>query len=312
MSNLKFPRLLLVLLTALCACNVAQNKDVESITSGSLKIGVDDSYSLMMDSQIYTYTNLNKYAAVLPQYKPEADIIKELLNDSIQAAVIGRELNAEEVAYFKSIQRFPESFLIAHDGIALIVHPENLDSVITMDQLREIFQGRDSLWNQLNTTSSRGEIHVVFDNQKSSNARFLLEKFGISQFPSWCFSQRSNEEVIDYVNKNKNAIGVISMSWISDLEDPTAKKYRSMVRTLGIIDPTNIVKPTLARRPFQAYVFDGTYPLRRDVFYIRSGLRGTLGTGFANHLLGEKGQLIIHKMGMVAAKTPNRTVKIIE
>jgi phosphate transport system substrate-binding protein len=68
----------------------------------------------------------------------------------------------------------------------------------------------------------------------------------------------------------------------------------------------------MPRRPFQAYVFDGSYPLLREVFYIRTGLRGTLGTGFANHLIGEKGQLIIHKMGMVAAKTPNRTVKIVE
>lgn len=300
-----------MLLLFLAACNVSQDKKKETFTSGKLKLGVDDSYSLMMDSQVYTYTSLNKYAEIETIFKPEADIISDLLNDSIQSAVIGRALNEEEMAYFKSKNRVPESLLIAHDGVALVIHPENLDSVITTQQLADIFQGRDSMWSQLHAGSTRGKIQVVFDNQKSCNARTLREKFGIETFPAWCFSQRSNAEVIEYVNQNKNAIGVISISWISDQDDPICRKYRNMIRPMGIIDPKNLIKPELARRPFQAYVFDGTYPLRRDVFYIRAGQRGTLGTGFANHLIGEKGQLIIHKTGMVAAKTPNRTVKIV-
>ncbi|MBX7051133.1 MAG: substrate-binding domain-containing protein [Flavobacteriales bacterium] len=298
-------------LVLLASCNVAQDKNKESFTSGQLRLGVDESYSLMMDSQVFTYTSLNKYAKIEATYKPEADIINDLLHDSIQSAVIGRELNAEEMAFFKSKNRVPESILIAHDGVALIIHPEILDSVITMQQLQDIFQGKDSLWSQIYPQSNRGKIQVVFDNQKSCNARTLKEKFNIDEFPAWCFSQRSNEEVIQYVNQNKNAMGVISLSWISDAEDPTCMKYRSMIRPMGIVDPTNAVKPELARRPYQAYVFDTTYPLRRDVFYIRAGQRGTLGTGFANHLIGEKGQLIIHKTGMVAARTPNRTVKIV-
>jgi phosphate transport system substrate-binding protein len=300
------------LLLLFTACNVAQDKNKDSITSGQLKIGVDDSYSLMMDSQIFTYTHLNKYAAISASYQPETDVMRDLMNDSVQAAVVGRELNAEELAYFKSIQRMPESILIAKDGVALVVHPENQDSVITMDQLKGIFTGRDSLWSQIYPGSTKGKIQVVFDNNKSCNARTLKEKFGISEFPSWCFALRTNEEVINYVNTNKNAMGVISISWITDTDDPTCRKYRSMIRPIGIVDPSNVLKPELPRRPFQAYVFDGTYPLRRDVYYIRTGLRGTLGTGFANHLSGEKGQLIIHKMGMVAAKTPNRTIKITE
>jgi phosphate transport system substrate-binding protein len=64
--------------------------------------------------------------------------------------------------------------------------------------------------------------------------------------------------------------------------------------------------------PFQAYILDQSYPYRRDVYVIRTGLKGTLGTGFASFLAGEKGQLIIHKMGMVAAKAPVRTIKIKE
>jgi phosphate transport system substrate-binding protein len=202
--------------------------------------------------------------------------------------------------------------LIARDGIALVVHPEHADSVIHIDKVKGIFSGTDSLWSQVQSGASNAKINVVFDNPGSCNARSLREKFNVDRFPNWCFSEETTERVIAYVNTHPNSIGVISLSWISDSEDSTCAAYRKLVKPLGIIDPGNVIKPDLPRRPFQAYVFDGTYPLRRDVYYIRTGLRGTLGTGFANHLIGEKGQLIIHKMGMVAAKTPNRTVKIVD
>lgn len=294
------------------SCNIAQDKHEESITSGSLRVGVDASYSLLMDTEIFTYTHLNKYADIKATYAPEAEIMQMLLDDSIQAAVVSRALTDDELSFFKSKQRVPESILIAHDGVALIVHPEHADSVIQLERVRGIFTGTDSLWSQVQPGNSAGKIQVVFDNPGSCNARTLREKFSVDSFPQWCFSEQTTDRVLEYVHSHPNAIGVISLSWISDAEDSVSQKYRRLVRPLGIVDPSNVIKPDLPRRPYQAYVFDKSYPLRRDVYYIRTGLRGTLGTGFANHLSGEKGQLIIHKMGMVAAKTPNRTVKIVD
>jgi phosphate transport system substrate-binding protein len=296
----------------LSSCNIAQDKNAESITSGTLRLGVDESYSLLMDTEVFTYSHLNKYASIKSNTAPEAEIIEQLLADSIQAAVIGRSLTDEELAFFKSKQRVPESLLIAKDGIALIVHPEHADSIIQLDKIRGLFSGSDSLWSQIQDGGKPNKVKVVFDNQGSCNARSMREKFGIASFPSWCFSEQTTENVINFVHNNPGSLGIISLSWISDAEDSTCARYRKLIRPLGIIDPSNVIKPDMPRRPFQAYVFDGSYPLSRDVYYIRTGLRGTLGTGFANHLVGEKGQLIIHKMGMVAAKTPNRTVKIIE
>jgi phosphate transport system substrate-binding protein len=312
MSNMVRISFLCAVVLFFVSCNIAQDKNTESITSGTLKLGVDESYSLLMDTEVFTYTHLNKYASIQVRTAPETSIIEQLLADSIQAAVIGRALTDEELAFFKSKQRVPESLLIAKDGIALIVHPEHADSVIHIDKIKGLFNGTDSLWSQIQQGGSERAVKVVFDHPGSCNARSIREKFGMNQLPSWCYSELTTEKVIEFVHNNPGSLGVISLSWISDAEDSTCARYRQLIRPLGIIDPSNVIKPDMPRRPYQAYVFDGSYPLRRDVYYIRTGLRGTLGTGFANHLVGEKGQLIIHKMGMVAAKTPNRTVKIVE
>lgn len=307
-------KLILILLTSLVlvSCgNYDMNK--EGISSGELKIGVDYSYSMLTDAEIFVYQSLYQKAKINPVYTNESDVIQALLDDSVQAAIISRPLNQEEMDFFKSKQRFPESTKIAVDGVALVVNPSSQDTVITMEQLEAIFKGEIDNWKTINPNSSNEKLMVVFDNNKSCNGRYIKEKFiPNSSFPPTCFAVNNNEEVIDYVANNPGAIGVISVSWISDRDEPKTLEFLKKVKPVGILDPSNTVDPQLPRRPFQAYIFDQTYPLRRDVYVVRTGLRGTLGTGFASFVAGEKGQLIIHKMGMVAATSPVRTIKITE
>ena len=294
------------------SCNVAQERDRDSITSGRLKLGADLSYTILADAQTFAYTHLNPYAKIETQFLPESELFQLLLKDSIQAAITSRPLNEQELAYFRSIQRMPQSTLIARDGMALIVSPEVRDTVITWGQLRSICSGKLTRWEEVYSGSRKGEIRIVLENFNGCNARTLLDKFSLEKLPSTFYSLESSNDVFEYVRANPEALGIVSLSWLSDEEDSICARYRSMIRPLGIVDSANVDRPGLPRRPFQAYVFDQTYPLTRDVYYIRTGMSGSLGTGFGNHLIGEKGQLIIHKLGMVAAKTPNRTIRITE
>ncbi|MFI5150965.1 MAG: PstS family phosphate ABC transporter substrate-binding protein [Bacteroidia bacterium] len=286
-------------------------KNTESATTGKLKLGVDESYSLMMDSQIYTFEALYQYAKVMPRYLPEADVIQDLLKDSIQAAVICRDLTDAEKKMFESKQRIVTTTKIATDAIAFIVNPENNDTSLSVDQLKAIFAGADTSWSQLDKNNKFGSIRVLFDNTKSCNARFVSENLlDKKPFPPSCFSVKTNAEVIEYVNKNKNALGVISVSWISDFHDRTSQEFLSKIKVVGLSERKEPGSAADYKKPYQAWIYEKTYPLRRDVYYVKTGLAGTLGSGFAAFIAGEKGQLIIHKMGMVAATAPVRAVHI--
>jgi phosphate transport system substrate-binding protein len=285
----------------------------DSMTSGTIKAGIDESYSLMIQSQLEVFKGDYPNANIVAEYGPEGDIIEALLKDSIQAAVITRGLTEDEMAMFRSQQKLPEGVRIATDGVALIVNPNNADSVFTLSQVDSLFTGAITSWSQLGSKQSSESVRIVFDHNKSSNARYINERFLKGQpFPENCFAVHSNEEVIEYVNKNAGAIGVISVSWISDRDDSTSQEFLSKVRVAGIIDPSNAERPTMARKPYQAYIYDKTYPLRREVYAIRTSPRTSVGTGFVSFLRGERGQLIIHKMGMVAEQTPARIIRISE
>jgi phosphate transport system substrate-binding protein len=286
-------------------------KNTDSTTTGKLKIGVDESYSLMMDSQIYTFETFYRYAKVIPFYKQEADVVEDLMNDSVQAAILCKDLSDQQKEFFKNKQRKVISTKVAVDALALIINPENMDSNFTMSTVRALFTGADSSWSQINKDSKLGKINVVFDNDKSCNARYISENIlNKKPFSKNCFAVKSNKEVIEYVNKNKNAIGVISVSWISDFHDPTSQDFLRKIKVVSVSEKDNPASADDYKKPYQAWIYEKTYPLRRDVYFVKTGLQETLGSGFAAFVAGEKGQLIIHKMGMVAATAPVRMVKI--
>jgi len=289
------------------------NRSGESMTSGSLRAGIDESFTLLMQSEVDVFHNDYPNAKVEALFMPEADVIDALMRDSIQSAVITRDLTEEERAAFRNRQKLPESARIATDGIALIVHRENPDSVLRLSQVDSLFRGTISSWSEVGEEHQGEPVRIVFDNNRSSNARYIRERFlAGAEFPANCFAVHSNSDVIDYVSKNKDAIGVISVAWIADREDSTSQDFLSRVRVIGIIDPSNLDKPSMPRKPYQAYIWDKTYPLRRDVYAIRTSARTSVGTGFVSFLRGERGQLIIHKMGLVAEQTPARIIRISE
>jgi len=283
----------------------------DSMTQGSVKAGIDESYTLMAQAQIDVFSNDYPNATVHAVYKPEGEVLEDLVNDSIQAAVITRALTEEELRFFRSRQKLPESVRIATDGVALIVNPENRDTVMTLDQVNKLFTGEITRWGQLSGKEEGQDIRIVFDNNKSSNARYISERFlSNGPFPEHCFAVHSNDDVIRYVRENKQAVGVISVGWISDRDDSTSQEFLRQVKVVGIIDPTNRDRPDMARKPYQAYIYDKSYPLRRDVYAIRTSPKTSVGTGFVSFLRGDRGQLVIHKMGMVADEQPERVIRI--
>jgi phosphate transport system substrate-binding protein len=296
-------------------CTGCQNyeRSSDSMTSGNLRIGIDESYSLMMSSQIAVFEKMYSGAHLFASYKPEAEIIEDLLNDSIESAIISRALTEDEMAFFRTRKKIPESVKIAVDGLALIVNPANPDTVLSLREVEDFFKGGITNWGQIRNGASDEPIQIVFDHNKSCNARYIRERFlQGGNFPENCFAVHSNEEVIDHVSTHPNSLGVISVSWISDREDSTSQAFLEKVSVVAIADSTNQRRPEMARKPYQAYIYDESYPLRRDVYAIRAGTRGSVGTGFVSFLYGEKGQLIIHKMGMVAAQSPVRVIRITE
>ncbi len=292
----------------LSACDSGgPKKFTDTPTSGNVTIVVDESYSLLFDSQIYTFQKLYKKANVKAHFKPEGEALQDLMQDCCKVIVINRDLNQQERAEFKRNNLFPISTKIAEDAVAFIVNNENANLELSIDQIRSILLGKDTLWKQVNDSSPEGTINVVFDNKNSANERYLRETLLNNQaYQKNCFAVKSNPEVISYVNSHKNALGIISVNWISDQDDTLSQRFLEKVKVVALSKSAN----REAYKPYQAYIKTKDYPLCRDVFMINRQTRSGLGTGFVSFVAGEKGQRMILKSGLVPATIPSRIVEI--
>lgn len=285
-------------------------KNHDTPTAGTIKVGIDDSYHLLLEAEIFTFQTVYKYAHIDTLFKLEADVINDFMNDSVPLIIVNRKLSEQQVAYLRERQYIPKTTKIAIDAVALIVNNENPDTALFYKTVKEIFQGKIKSWDQINPKSKLKDVKVVFDNFKSGNPRYFKDRFALDSFPSTCFAALTNSEVISYVEKNKNAIGVISVNWISDPADTVSHNFLKRFKVVGVAMEGDNDPGTKFYRPFPGYIAEGSYPFTRDVFCINRQTYTGMAHGFSSFLAGEKGQLIVLHSGLVPAAMPVRLVEI--
>ena len=289
-------------------------------TSGHVGISVDETFAPVMESQVDTFQKLYVDAHLKVAYQPEDSVFLDLLNDKVKVAIATRELNADEKRELDKQQLLPITTKIAVDGLAIILHPSNPDSLLTMTQLRGIFSGQTAQWSQVSGQKKLGAINVVFDANHSSTSRFVRDSLlrGAALSPK-AFAAQSNPRLLDYVASHPDAIGVVGVNWISDFDDPKVQGFLRHIRVAGITARPNPTKGDFIQ-PYQVYLSPLTpeilaahpelqkYPLKRNIYAIKSEARAGLGSGFISFIAGQKGQLIFQKSGLMPANLQARIV----
>jgi phosphate transport system substrate-binding protein len=131
----------------------------------------EESYKPLFETSIYTYEGLHPSDDIIPVYRTEGEIIKDFFAKKMMTICITRDFTADEKARLRKAQIEVRSTMIAHDAVALIIHPDNPDSTLSVDRLKRILTGEDSLWK-----SSGKKINVVFDQANSANFNYMHGK----------------------------------------------------------------------------------------------------------------------------------------
>lgn len=316
-----------VALTALLLAGVTScRKDpTNTSSSGIATIVCDESFENIMNQEIDVFEyNTNGKASIIPYYVSEKACVDSLLDFKTKTIVITRDLTDQEKEYIKAKRRNVKSNRIAVDAIALIVNPENPVEMLSVSEIADILSGRVTKWSELAPDMLKGDIQVVFDNEGSSTVQYMRdsvmhgEKFGPN-----VFAQNSNKEVFSQVQQRKNALGIIGVSWISadmrtrDLpreerikslnqQDTTVSEFDTSVKVLKVRRDDSL----RAFKPYQGYIYDGSYPLYRSMYMITTAANGSLSHGFYSFVTGTIGQKIIQRTGILPARVQPRMVNL--
>lgn len=292
------------------SCNTGSKKAVtETPTSGKIKISVDESFKPVIDAEVYTFVSLYQRAHLTPQFKPEYDVVNDFMNDSVKVIVTSRKLSDNQIQYLRDNLIIARTITFAYDALALITNKANNDSLIKYASVRDIFKGNVTSWKEVNPESKLDKINVIFDSNKSGNIRYFRELFGISDtLGSNFYAVSGNAEVIDYVSRNPEALGIISVNWISDKDDSLSMSFVRKVNVLAVSQ--QFVNDGSFYRPQQGFIYDKSYPFVRDIYLISRETFSGLGSGFIQWATSEQGQRIVLKSGLVPATMPIRLVQI--
>ena len=290
--------------------NKVKDKFTDTYTEGVIPIAVDVNFQPIIQEELEVFEAIYKKAGIVPTYTSEVDAINLLLKDSVRLAIATRPLSANEEASLRSKKFSPHSYRLATDGIALITNNHNPDSLITVSQIRSILTGEKSNWKDIFPTSKLGKFQVVFDNQNSSTVRYAIDSICEGQpLSNKLNAQKTNLEVIDFVSKTPNAIGIIGVNWLGNQKDTTNLSFKNVVRVMAVSGEAQATVEN-SYKPFQAYLFYGYYPLTRSVFVILNDPRSSLPSGLTKFLTSDRGQRIILKSGLVPSTQPVRIVHI--
>lgn len=272
-----------------------QNKERgENYTFGKAEIVADESLFPIVDDEHLVFQSRYKKADIQMVYKPLKEALSLFLNDSIDVAIIPRELTEEEAAVFKNKNVKVRSVKFAIDGIAVITSKTNPNEKITINEIK----------NYLSGTAETSPV-VVFDNSQSSTVEYLMNNLDVKELNAKnIYALKTSEEVIKYVSENPQTYGIISVSWI---KRPT-KEIEEMVNNIKCLsvknDKGNYVAPT------QSSLKTLEYPLTRNLYLIDCQGKAGLGTGFAAFLASDIGQRIILKSGIAPDSLPSRQIII--
>ncbi|MDR0728855.1 MAG: substrate-binding domain-containing protein [Prevotellaceae bacterium] len=292
----------------LVACKGNRSASEETLFSGVIRIAVDETLAPVMQEELDVFEAQYVLAGIIPRYTNELEAMNLLMMDSIRFVVATRPFSEGELKTLRSRKFIPQSVKIATDGLALIVHKSNADSIMSVSTLQKIFSGQVTTWKELFPHRKAQPIYVVYDNPNSSTVRYVMDSICRDETLSkQSYAAGSNPKVIEYVARTPNAIGVIGVNWISEEQDSVSREFSASIQVVRVSRDEN---PTYENscQPYQYYLYTGQYPFRRDIYINLNDPRSGLPSGLTSFITSARGQRIILKAGLLPATMPVNVV----
>ena len=305
----RFVGLTLILGLFLACGNKPNPEKEEAYQKAASVLAADESFYPILDEELYYFQNAT-FDSITPLYINEQDAVRKLMKLETWLAFTTRNFTEKERQNLIDRKYLPRAIPIAYDGLSIIVNNANPDSMITVKDFARVLKGEISNWKELNPQSKLGEIDVVFDNPLSSTVRWCVDSIlGGQQFSAKNIGAvKTSAAVIDYVENHTNSLGIIGSNWLNDKRDTTNVTFKKNITVMGV-SKMDSAKSYNSWKPYQYYLYNGNYPLRRTIYALLNDPRPNgVPASFTHFIQLPKGQMIILRSGLLP-QTANMNVR---
>jgi len=315
MKRFLFPGMVFFLLVSFGSCKKKpKDRWDDTLNKGIINIACDENFKYLMDAEIDAFEAHNNLAIINPIYSNEKDVIRLMLDDSVRFVLSTRDLNTQEKRTAEEKRMFVRKFLLAFDGITLIINRVNSDSLIGLPTIKKILTGEITEWSQINSESPLGTIRVIFENNKSGILRYVADSLTSGKsLSSNLYAMNNSDELIKKVCELPNAIGILGYNLITDEVRRDALGTQGKLRLMRVGKEENATLQNTCL-PYAGDIKNEEYPLWREVYGLLSDPKSGLSSGFSIFLAHDVGQIVLLKSGLLPAVTDpqNRSVNIVD
>ncbi|GAA5262408.1 phosphate ABC transporter substrate-binding protein [Methanocalculus sp.] len=203
--------------------------------------------------------------------------IKAVGERTADIGMASRDIKSSEMEQYPGVVEH----VIAVDGIALIVNPQNPVSSLTMAEIKAIYKGEITNWKDVGG-SDRQIVVVGRDSASGTREFFYDEVMKKEEFVRTQQELNSNGAVKQTVAQTPDAIGYVGLGYID-----------TTVKAISINKDGTLVAPTIDN------VKNKTYPIARGLHMYTNGPETGLIKDYLDFLVSAEGQQIVSKEGFV-------------
>ena len=261
--------LVILLLTAVFGAGCISTEDTETIS-------IAGSTTVLPVAQAAAEEYMNQHSNADIQVSGGGSGVgaTSVIGGTSDIGMLSRDLKASE----KEGNTLKE-FVVGKDGIALVGHPSNTVSDLSLEQVKAIYQGTITNWNEVGGADS--EI-VLIGRDSSSGTREFFTEFVLNKEDAAKEMQElnSNGAVAQAVSITPGAIGYVSLEYVDD----SLKAF-----SIGGVAPT------------VDNVISGIYEINRPLLMVTNGEPEGLAADYLAFILSEEGQQILKDSGFIPA-----------
>lgn len=218
--------------------------------------------------------------------------IAAMINGTTDVAMASRKMKDKEQKLAEKKGAKPMEHIVARDGIAVVLHPDNPIKELTMDQLRQIFNGTLENWSKVGGPDQK--ITVLSRESNSGTYVFfnktVLEK---DDFAATARLMPSSSAIIQSCTQDKWSIGYVGVGYTKNAK-VTVVAVKKDKDAAG-------VKPSIPT------VSDGSYPIARPLHLYTRGEPAGMAKQLLEFVFSVEGQKIVEAKGYIPLKTKSST-----
>lgn len=267
----------------------------------SLKIAGSDTMVQLGQMLAKAFMEANPDKKISVQGGGSGTGIASLLNGATDIASSSREMKSKEWELAKSKGLNIKEYVIGLDALAVVVHPSNKVSRLTIAQLSDIYAGKITNWKQLGgadleilaiSRENNSGTHVYFKEHVLRQGREAKkgdtnpDPIALLEFGKKVTYGVSSQAISDQVKTNPAAIGYFGMGWLG--------------KGLKALEISHDGKAYYA--PTVENTASKKYPIARGLQMYLNTAAGEKAQAFMDFVMSPAGQKIVKEQDFVPVK----------